>query len=142
MLPSVGCCHGTAGFGTSAAGLGKGLAMRHVMACAFGAAGIADLGTQLTQCDGMLTATRSERGAQAADLGAVHVAADAGGHGGDVGLLQTGSGAEIAGLGTGIAGIDAGLHGGRKGVGGLIHENLLVPVEESFHRSPVRMAWL
>ena len=59
--------------------------MRHVMACAFGAAGIADLGTQLTQCDGMLTATRSERGAQAADLGAVHVAADAGGHGGDVG---------------------------------------------------------
>jgi hypothetical protein len=83
--------------------------MVRLVLAAFFAAGLADLGAQLTQLLGELaTAGHIARG-QTADCSAVHVQRDASRHHFHVLLLQARGRTVVASVGAGVAGVDAGL---------------------------------
>ena len=75
---------------------------------AFFATGLANLGAQLAQRLGEITAASLAGGGHATDGGAVHVERNAARHHLHVRLLETRRRAVVAGIGAPIAGVDAG----------------------------------
>jgi hypothetical protein len=106
-LPAT--CHAAAFVGASPAGLGTFLAVAHLMFRAFFAACVAHFRTYLTDSASELASTRHVGGAQATDLGAIHIQCDAACQHFHILLLQASACTIVAGVGACIACFDAGI---------------------------------
>jgi len=101
--------HAVALLSAAAAGFGALLAVLVGVFSAFGPAGFAHLGAEVTHLTGEFAVAGHVIGRQGTYLGAVHVQPDAAGHHFYVFFLQAGGGAAVTGNGAGQAGVNAAL---------------------------------